>query len=186
MSQTVSAVSVRLAEGSDVPKIGHICDRGFRFVSSALLPSKVVDELAGEFYSEERISGEVDPAGFTPSWQGYVVAEVDGEVVGAAGGGLVAEGVGQLYVIYLELDRRGLGIGSRLLEYVTEQQRALGATTQKVAVLADNEHGLPFYLARGFNELERRLYPGGHPAAVPELVLQRELEVPARATAFEL
>jgi GNAT superfamily N-acetyltransferase len=85
----------------------------------------------------------------------------------------VADDVGQLYVIYLDLAHLGRGIGSRLLDHVTAQQRSLGATRQRVAVLAGNELGMPFYRARGFVEIERRSYPPDDPGGVPELLLER-------------
>lgn len=166
---------MRLATEADVEAICRICEAGYRFTAGPFLPPETVDEMVAEFYNAERVAGEVDPARSTRHWQGYLVAELDGEVVGAAGGGMVADDVGQLYVIYLDLDRRGAGIGTALLDAVTDQQRALGATRQRVAVLADNPHGVPFYLARGFREIGRRPYPDGHPAAVAELVLERVL-----------
>src|SRR3954452_12181271 len=109
--------------------------------------------------------------GTATSW----LSSPSGAIVGAAGGGVDEDGVGHLYVIYLDPDRRGEGIGSRLLDYVSEQQRALGAERQQVAVLADNHRGLPFYKAHGFSEVARRLFPGDHPDGAPELVLERGL-----------
>ncbi|MFT4288261.1 GNAT family N-acetyltransferase [Nocardioides sp.] len=169
------APTVRLATSADVAAICRICETGYRFVTTGILAAATVDRIVREFYDPERVAGEVDPTGFSAHWQGYLVAELDGRVVGAAGGGLVAEDVGQLYVIYLDLDHRGQGIGSALLEAVTEQQRRLGATRQRVAVLARNRHGLPFYRARGFAEIDRRRYPPDAADGVPELVLERSL-----------
>jgi GNAT superfamily N-acetyltransferase len=166
---------IRLATAADVDAICRVCEDGYRFVTGPLLPISVVDAMVGEFYVPARVAREVDPERFSRHWQGYVVAEVDGVVVGAAGGGMVGEDVGQLYVVYLALDRRGAGIGTALLEAVTRQQVDLGARRQRVAVLADNGHGVPFYLARGFREVERRTYPAGAPHGVPELVLERPL-----------
>lgn len=167
---------IRPATTADVDAICRVCSAGFRLTAGAAgLPDRIVDAKVAEFYSPERVAREVAPG--SRSWRGYVVAELapDG-VVGAAGGGMVDETIGGLYVIYLDLDRRGSGIGSRLLDAVTAQQVALGATRQRVAVLADNHHGLPFYLARGFREVGERRYPDDrNPDSVRELVLQRAL-----------
>jgi GNAT superfamily N-acetyltransferase len=157
----------------DVAAICRICAAGYRLTTRGLLPDETVDRLVEDFYSVERVTGEVAPTG--RSWQGYLVAEVDGEVVGAAGGGMVADHVGQLYVIYLDLDRRGRGLGTALLEEVTRQQLALGATRQRVSVLAGNAHGVPFYRARGFTDLATRLYPDAGPVRVPALLLERRI-----------
>lgn len=168
-------LTVRLATRNDVDSICAICEAGFRFVSSPLLPPEVVDQMAATFYVPDRVAREVDPGTVTRHWQGYVVAEEAGVVVGAAGGGMVGDAVGQLYVIYLDLERRGRGIGSALLDFVTAQHKELEAVTQRVAVLADNVHGVPFYKARGFAEVECRIYPAHDPNGAPELVLERSI-----------
>jgi GNAT superfamily N-acetyltransferase len=169
------SITVRPATGDDVDAICRICAAGFRLTAGPLLPEHVVDEKVAEFYTRERVAREVGPEQLSRHWQGYLVAERDGEVVGAAGGGIVADDVGQLYVLYLDLAHLRAGIGTSLLDAVTEQQRALGATRQHVAVLADNPLGVPFYLARGFRQVDRRRYPDGCPEAVPELVLSRPI-----------
>jgi GNAT superfamily N-acetyltransferase len=55
-----------------------------------------------------------------------------------------------VYVLYLEPTLRGHGIGSKLLDFVTRQQQALGVTEQWVSVTDGNDMGVPFYIARGF------------------------------------
>ena len=100
-----------------------------------------------EYYTPERIAGEIAaPEG----WDGWLVA-VDGDrVVGAAGGGIVDPGVGEVFVLYLDPARRREGIGTLLLDAVTQQQLAQGAREQWVSVEPENAKGLPFYEARGF------------------------------------
>ena len=63
---------------------------------------------------------------------------------------MIAPGVGEIFVLYLDKARRREGIGSLLLEAISEQQRSDGACEQWVSVEPDNEKGLPFYEARGF------------------------------------
>jgi ribosomal protein S18 acetylase RimI-like enzyme len=100
-----------------------------------------------EYYTPERIAGEIAaPEG----WDGWLVA-VDGDsVVGAAGGGMIDPGVGEVFVLYLDPARRREGIGTLLLDAVTERQLAQGAREQWVSVEPENVKGLPFYEARGF------------------------------------
>lgn len=173
---------VRPATEADVPDICRICEAGYRLTTRDLLPEATVERLVEEFYTPARVAGEV--AGDGPGWQGYLVVERDGAVVGAAGGGMVGPEVGQLYVVYLDLDLRGRGLGTALLDAVTRQQVALGATRQRVSVLAGNHHGLPFYRARGFLDLDVRPYPDGRdPDAVPALLLERPLGPRPRRTA---
>ena len=75
---------------------------------------------------------------------------VEDESVIGAGGGITQPGVGEIFVLYLDPTRRGEGIGTLILDAITEQQRAQGAREQWVSVEPENGKGLPFYFARGF------------------------------------
>lgn len=103
--------------------------------------------MIAEYYRPERIRSEIAaPEG----WDGWIVAMEGDTVVGAGGGGMIEPGVGEIFVLYLDPRRRGEGIGTLLLDTVTEQQRAQGAHEQWVSVEPGNTKGLPFYRARGF------------------------------------
>ncbi|GGN67808.1 N-acetyltransferase [Actinoplanes lobatus] len=145
---------VRAATGSDVAAIRDICTRGYRTTYPDLLSPEFIERMLTEFYNAERVTREVTAT--PPGWLGYQVAEEDGRVVGAAGGGLTAPGVGELFVLYLDPDERGRGLGTLLLDRITDQIRELGATEMWVAALEGNELGIPFYEARGFRPVERR------------------------------
>jgi len=71
------------------------------------------------------------------------------------------QGVFEIFVLYLDPMRRGEGIGTLLLDAITEQQRAQGAREQWVSVEPENMKGLPFYYARGFEVRGKR--PNGAP-----------------------
>ena len=64
--------------------------------------------------------------------------------------------LGELYVLYLDPNRRGEGIGTLLLNAVTGQQKQWGATKQRVAVAKGNQKAIPFYEARGFRFLSEK------------------------------
>jgi GNAT superfamily N-acetyltransferase len=53
---------------------------------------------------------------------------------------------------------RRAGIGTALLEFLTQQQAATGATEQWVSVTEENDLGIPFYLAKGFVHRDRQPY----------------------------
>jgi GNAT superfamily N-acetyltransferase len=146
-------VDVRPAEPGDEDAICAVCAAGFSASAEGLLsPHRIRTQIA-RYYDPECVRGELAAA--PPGWLGYVVAETTVRVVGACGGGLSSEAVGQVLVLYLDLTMRGRGIGSALLQEVTEQQIALGATRQRVSVIEGNEMGLPFYRARGFVQVDR-------------------------------
>ena len=145
---------VRPARDGDAAAIVDICTRGYRRTYPDLLSPVFIERMIAEFYHVERVSKEIPAA--PPGWLGYQVAEEDGRVVGTAAGGLTTPGVGELFVLYLDPDERGRGLGTLLLDRITAQIRELGATQMWVAALDGNQMGIPFYEARGFRKVERR------------------------------
>ncbi|QTN00350.1 GNAT family N-acetyltransferase [Sediminibacillus dalangtanensis] len=108
------------------------------------------------FYNEDRIRRELDEA---EGWDGYFVALDNGKVVGAIGGGMTGEQTSEVFVFYLDPSRRREGIGTKLLNHLTEVQRQKGAKEQWVSVLKGNNKGIPFYEAMGFRFVcEREAY----------------------------
>jgi GNAT superfamily N-acetyltransferase len=148
-----------LARPGDEGAICAICRAGFEASTEGLLSPAAIARQAQLFYNPERVRREIATAGDAPEWQGYVVAAVQrGALLGAAGGGVTDGSVGNVYVLYLDPALRGLGIGTALLDFVTEQQKSAGATEQWVSVTEGNEMGIPFYLARDFEVRERVPY----------------------------
>jgi GNAT superfamily N-acetyltransferase len=142
--------------------ICEVCRAGFALSSQGLLSPATIPRQADLYYDPARVRREIETAHDRPSWQGYVVAVTDGgRVLGAAGGGVADGEAGQVHVLYLEPALRGLGIGTALLDLVTDQQRALGATEQWVSVTEGNELGIPFYRARRFVVRDRVPFPSG-------------------------
>jgi GNAT superfamily N-acetyltransferase len=153
-------MEVRPARLDDVPGICRVCAEGWRDTYAGLLDDDVIERTIADFYNEERVLREVEsPEG----WDGWLVAELGGRVVAAGGGGVTEPAVGEVFVLYVDPCRRGGGIGTRLLEAITEQQRAQGAREQWVSVQPGNEKGFPFYRARGFVPRGERPAHGSSP-----------------------
>ena len=149
-------LEVRLARPGEADQVCEVCAEGFAASSAGILPPETIRRPAATYYSPDRVRAEIESAGATPAWQGYVVAaDPDGQVLGAAGGGVRQGGLGQVYVLYLRMDLRGRGLGTALLDFVTDQQRRAGAREQWVSVTEGNDLGIPFYRARGFVEQDR-------------------------------
>jgi len=91
-------------------------------------------------------------------WNGWWVAEEAGIIVGAGGGGLVEAGIGEIHVLYVGPERRGEGIGTQLLQALSDELSRQGAQEQWVWVAKGNSKGLPFYEARGFVLREEQAY----------------------------
>ncbi|WP_300639629.1 GNAT family N-acetyltransferase [Nocardioides sp.] len=156
---TAPAYEVRLARPGEEGAICAVCRAGFAASSQGLLPPGVIERQANLYYDPARVREEIDTAGDTAEWQGYVVAASgEGAVLGAAGGGVTGRSTGNVHVLYLDPGLRGRGIGTALLDFLTEQQRSEGASQQWVSVTEGNELGIPFYLARGFVVRDRVPY----------------------------
>ena len=145
-------IEVKLAGESDINGIITVCRAGYRDVSKGVLSDELIEENCEKYYNEERVRGEITQS--NEAWGGNFVALHNGEVVGAGGGGMIGESKSRLYVLYLDPTRRNEGIGTKILEGITEQQRAFGAKEQYVTVQKGNMKGIPFYEARGFVFLE--------------------------------
>jgi ribosomal protein S18 acetylase RimI-like enzyme len=143
----LSRVVVRRAVPGDADGIAGTCAAGWRDTYRDIYPAERIESVIAEYYTPDRIAAEIVAP---QEWDGWIVAVEDGRVVGAGGGGMIEPGVGEIFVLYLDPDRRREGIGTLLLDAITDQQRAQGAHEQWVSVDPDNAKGLPFYRARGF------------------------------------
>jgi ribosomal protein S18 acetylase RimI-like enzyme len=171
----MSRLIIRRAETHDAEGIARVCAAGWRDTYRGLKDPERIEAVIAEYYTPERISREIaSPEG----WDGWIVAVENGTVViGAGGGGMTESGVGEIFVLYLDPTRRDEGIGTLLLEAITEQQRSQGAREQWVSVEPENTKGLPFYRARGFEVRGKRPEWGTSPEeGRVSLRLMRRLE----------
>jgi GNAT superfamily N-acetyltransferase len=153
-------IHVRKANLNDVKDICRICSDGWRDTYQHIYSQAYIERTIAEFYNPERVEREIEQS---DGWDGWLVAEQDGIVAGAGGGGLTSTGVGEIFVLYVDSRMRGQGIGTALLAAITDQQRRQGANEQWVSVEAKNEKGLPFYEARDFVHREKRPAFGSKP-----------------------
>jgi GNAT superfamily N-acetyltransferase len=143
----MSRLLIRHAETHDAEGIARVCAAGWRDTYRGIKEPERIEAVIAKYYATERIRREIAaPEG----WDGWIVAVEDDAVNGAGGGGMTEPGVGEIFVLYLDPTRRGEGIGTLILDAITEQQRAQGAREQWVSVEPENTKGLPFYYARGF------------------------------------
>jgi ribosomal protein S18 acetylase RimI-like enzyme len=126
------------------------------------------------FYNQERIMSELDES---EGWDGYFVALDNEKVVGVIGGGMTDHNKSEVYVLYLDPARRREGIGTKLLNHLTEIQRRKGSKEQWVSVLKGNEKAIPFYETRGFRfEYEKAAYGNSEEENYISLQYRREIE----------
>jgi GNAT superfamily N-acetyltransferase len=177
MMAQVGKVIIRRAVPGDASGIARVCAEGWRDTYQDIYAPEEIEKVIADYYTPERITAEIiAPEG----WDGWIVAVERAKVIGAGGGGMTDQGISEIFVLYLDPSRRGEGIGSLLLDAITEQQRAQGAREQWVSVEPENKKGLPFYLARGFRVLGNRPAWGTRPEERRiSLRLMRRLTPPA-------
>ncbi|WP_406687800.1 GNAT family N-acetyltransferase [Rossellomorea vietnamensis] len=142
-------IHILKANEDHVKGIRKVCSDGNWATYREIYAKEYIERVIEEFYNEERILKEVTTS--NREWGGYFVAIEKGEVIGAGGGGMIGDNEGELYVLYLDPTRRNEGIGTLLLEAITQQQKEeFHAGKQWVSVQQGNQKGIPFYEARGF------------------------------------
>jgi ribosomal-protein-alanine N-acetyltransferase len=110
------------------------------------------DCLGADAWSEALVAEGV--SGRLPTVR-YLVAELDGRVVGHATASLVAD-LAELQRIAVAADHRRHGVATLLLDAVVDAAGAGGADRVLLEVREDNAGARAFYAARGFVEVDRR------------------------------
>lgn len=144
-------VTVRPADPRDVPGVQRVARRGWHAAYEDVLSAATIEAKLEEWYGQASIREYVEREDV-----GYFVATADGQVLGYASGGPSEEGddVGFLGAIYVDPDRWGEGIGSRLLDRVESFLADRGYERLRFRVLAENDVGTSFYRSRGYEVVE--------------------------------
>jgi ribosomal-protein-alanine N-acetyltransferase len=128
-----------------------------------------LDNLGADAWSESLVAAGV--RGELPTIT-YLVAEVDGRVVGHAVASVVAE-IAELQRMAVDPPHRRTGLATALLEGVLTLARGGGADRLLLEVREDNTAAIAFYEAAGFEELDRR--PRYYRDGATAVVLRRDV-----------
>lgn len=140
---------IRKANTNHVNGISDVCSKANWTTYRNLHKRNYIQRVINKYYNYERILDKVTNT--DKEWGGYFVALDNNQVVGACGGGIIEDEVGEIYVLYIRPNRRNEGIGTMLLTAVTKQQKEeYQAKEQWVSVQKDNSLAIPFYEAKGF------------------------------------
>ncbi|RKQ32672.1 GNAT family N-acetyltransferase [Oceanobacillus halophilus] len=131
--------------------IATICANGWRQTVEGILSEKYQKQNIDLWYNHDRVLRDIKSKVYS------YVALVHSDVVGVIGGAMTEENKGEIFVLYMDENFRYKGIGTRLLEALTKQQIASGATEQWVSVQEGNQLGIPFYEARGFSFQKKKI-----------------------------
>ena len=144
--------SIRVAEVRDAAAIAHVHVQSWLTTYQGIVPQEYLDSL--------------DEAERVPLWQDWLtrdisvfVAEIEGEVVGFAGGGAIRETLqtydSELYMLYLLKEAQGLGVGKVLLGAVMQSLVEKRYKSMLVWVLEDNP-AVQFYQKAGAQHVARK------------------------------
>lgn len=132
--------------------VSRICAEGWRQTVQGIYSEEEQDENVAYWYNFKKVTDDISDGIYTH------VALVDGEVAGTIGGVMTNINSSEIYVFYIDEEFRYQGIGKKLLEAFTEEHMDNGATDQYASVQEGNDLGIPFYKARGFQQLEPGKY----------------------------
>ena len=141
--------TVRHATSADADAIGRVQVDTWRVAYADLLPQETIDAFDVGTRQEMWREG----LGRTPRpGSATFVALVEDEVVGFAtvGASYSEEGTGELYAIYVDPPRWGIGAGRALIERAEASLRESGFSKALLWVLAGNEQAERFYRAAGW------------------------------------
>lgn len=150
-------LTVRPATAADADSIGRIQVETWRTAYEGLMPADAL--AAASVEARQRLWREGLSRQLPPERRTFV-AELGGQVVGFAAVGECRDGgadEGELYAIYLDHVRWGLGIGRALLERGEQSLRESGFARARLWVLDGNERAIRFYEAAGWRPDGRKV-----------------------------
>ncbi|CAM3866280.1 GNAT family N-acetyltransferase [Mesobacillus thioparans] len=147
-------IDVKKSDLEHINGIIKVCSEGYRDTYMKIYSDEYIERIINEFYNYERVYNEVTNT--SSDWDGWYVALEDNIVIGAIGGGLISKEQSEIFVLYLDPNRKREGIGTKLLQALTEIQRSKGANKQWVSVAKGNAKGIPFYEARQFQFVQEQ------------------------------
>ncbi|WP_078578127.1 GNAT family N-acetyltransferase [Salipaludibacillus agaradhaerens] len=143
-------LTIQLAEPKHVSGIVTVCSEAYRTTYRELCDHNYIERTIQTFYNEKRVLNEINET--SDEWGGWIIACEGEAVVGAIGGGMTSAETGEVFVLYIDPSRRHEGIGTKLLERLTDWHKQQGAKWQWVSVMKNNDKGIPFYEAKGFRQ----------------------------------
>jgi len=150
-------VTIRPYRPQDLPLIKAITVEAFDGVSIDRDIEDQFGEINGHDWKWRKkrhidIDAQRDP-------HGIFIAEVDGQIAGYVTTFSDQEsGIGLIPNLALDAERRGQGIGRKLIEYALDHFRRQNLSHAKIETLAQNEVGRHLYPSFGFKEVSRQIH----------------------------
>ncbi|WP_435195015.1 GNAT family N-acetyltransferase [Natronomonas sp. EA1] len=140
-------MQLREARPDDAPAIAAVAREAWRTAYTDIIGEEQVAALLDRWYGIDDLRDRLADA------PAFVVAEVDGEVVGFADGVEREEEEWALGRLYVHPDHWNRGVGSALIEAVETRAREAGAEAMELGVFAENDRATGFYERHGYEEV---------------------------------
>lgn len=85
----------------------------------------------------------------------FVIATIDGATVACGGLQTIGEGIGEIKRMWVAADRRGIGLGRRLLADLEARSRVMGHHTIRLDTNSVLAEAIAMYESAGYSEIER-------------------------------
>jgi GNAT superfamily N-acetyltransferase len=116
--------------------------------------------------------------------QALILAEIDGALVGSVNVNLMREGVGEFGMLVADLNHRGEGIGSALVDHAENWARDMACHTMRLELLTPRNRTHPskeflkkWYSRMGYKPQATESLEILHPELVPELATECDFTV---------
>ncbi len=97
----------------------------------------------------------LDPDALAPPWGAFLVARLDGDVVGCGGLRHLVPGVGELLRIYVVPGARGHGVGRAILQALEDAARELRYRSVRLETGLRQPEAIGLYEGAGFHQIPR-------------------------------
>ncbi|WIV66846.1 GNAT family N-acetyltransferase [Natrialbaceae archaeon AArc-T1-2] len=166
-------MEIREATLEDADRIRAIAHDSLRSSYTDFLPSETIDEAVAQWYDDDALADEIDDENAL-----VLVVEDDGDVVAFSQTELVGDGhtTGRILWLHVDPDRRGDGVGVRLLARTREELLEEGAAEIHGVVLEKNELGNEFYATHGFERAGTREIEVGEERYTENVYVGSDLE----------
>jgi len=146
-------ISIIKPQTEHTETIAAICAAGWRQTVEGILSKEYQAKNIDFWYNLERVRHDIQKGAYTHA------ALIDSKFAGVIGGGMTGSNTAEIFMFYVDETYRYKGVGTRLLEALTQDHMNNGAVAQWVSVQEGNQRGIPFYESRGFVYQERSVSP---------------------------
>jgi GNAT superfamily N-acetyltransferase len=155
----------------DFATIASLGERIWRQHYATMISLAQIDYMLAGRYTPERLAAYV---GADDRWM-CVARDDDGAPIGYLSYGKLGDGAMKLEQLYLLAERRGGGLGGRMIAHVEDHARALGCPRLVLTVNKQNRGSIAVYERRGFAIRESAVFDIGGGYVMDDYVMEKRL-----------